>query len=397
MIERTAGKKLTQLAESFPVVTITGPRQSGKTTLVKMCFPDKEYLSLETPHVREKAMIDPVGLLNKMPDGGIIDEIQRVPELFSYIQTIVDEKHRNNLFILTGSNQFEYMHNLGQSLAGRSGILKLLPFSYNEIYGSKHIPMQKVLFTGFYPRLFDQHILESDFFSAYLNTYIERDVRLISNIRNLAQFQRFLVICASRTGRILNKESIANEAGISAKTVEEWLSVLEASFLIYRLQPYYKNFKKRVIKSPKLYFIDVGLAANLLGIQNLTQLQAHPLKGELFENLIITEFLKMLYNSGFRSNLYYFRDSNDVEVDLIIDTAYGPVPIEIKANETFNSSQLSNLKKFGKLDYRYKKDGLILNLAEMDEMSETITCGYNCLQKLYAKLTADENFELVSK
>ncbi len=391
---RNAEKKLKQLARLFPVVTVTGPRQSGKTTLVKMCFPNKKYLSLEEPNIREQAIIDPLGFLNKMPDGGIIDEIQRVPILFSFIQTIVDENKRNNMFILTGSNQFEFMHNLGQSLAGRTGILKLLPFSYPEIFKDKFIPLTSVLFTGFFPRIYDQNIPESDFYAGFINTYLERDVRLLSNIRNLAQFQRFLVICASRTGRIINKENISNEAGISAKTVEDWLSILEASFLIYRLQPYFKNIKKRIIKSPKLYFLDVGLVSYLLGIQNFKQLTAHPLRGELFETFVVTEFLKILYHAGKRSNLYFYRDSNGSEIDLILDTAFGPVPVEIKANETFNSFQLTNLKKYRRQGFKYIKDGLILNCKYFDELSETLICGYHQIERFFNKLMDDGNFEI---
>jgi predicted AAA+ superfamily ATPase len=392
MIKRIAEKKLKQLTRSFPVVTITGPRQSGKTTLVRSTFPDKNYVNLENPNIRELATVDPIGFLNQFPKGAIIDEIQRVPQLFSYIQTIIDEKNINGFFILTGSNQFEFMHNLGQSLAGRTGILKLLPFSYQELYKDRIIPLNNILFTGFYPRIYDKKIPETDFYSSYVNTYIERDVRLISNVYDLAQFQRFISVCAARTGSILNKESLSNEVGISAKTVEEWLSILEASFLIYRLQPYYKNFNKRIIKSPKLYFLDTGLVSFILGIQDFKQLQNHPMRGELFETFIIMEFLKRLYNTGRRSNLYYYRDNNGNEIDVIIDTGFGPVPIEIKVSETINNSQFTSLQRFRKIGHAYHKAGLILGKTINSELMNTKVTGYNNVTGLFEQLTNDDNF-----
>ncbi|MBN1327686.1 MAG: ATP-binding protein [Candidatus Cloacimonetes bacterium] len=392
MIKRVAQKKLIELSRYFPVVTVTGPRQSGKTTLVKMTFPNKDYVNLENPNIREMIMIDPEGFFQQYPDGAILDEVQKLPQLFSYIQTMVDKFKVNGLFILTGSNQFEFMQRIGQSMAGRTAILKLLPFSYQEIYNTSVIPIHKLLFTGFYPRLHDQHIPIEDFFIAYVNTYIERDVRMIANVHNLTLFQNFLKVCAARTGSILNKTAISNEVGVSSKTVEEWLSILEASFLIYRMPPYFKNFNKRIIKSPKLYFLDVGLAAFLLGIQHADQLINHPLRGEIFESYVISELLKYIYNAGKRSNLYFFRESNQTEVDVLLDTAFSPVPVEIKSSATLNQSQFKNLNLFRKISTDFVHAGLVLGTDIERTFNDTIIRGYNRVPELYEILVKDNNF-----
>ncbi|HHE38592.1 MAG TPA: ATP-binding protein, partial [Candidatus Cloacimonetes bacterium] len=359
MIKRESTAVLKRMAATFPVVSITGPRQSGKTTLVQNVFPEKEYISLEDPIERDLAITDPKKFFSRFPNGAIIDEVQRIPDLFSYIQIIVDERKVMGDFILTGSNQFEYMRSLSQSLAGRTAILKLLPFSYQEIFSDKKEDINKILFKGMFPAIYDRNLDVDIYFRSYINTYLERDVRQLINIVEISKFQRFLELCAGWTGRILNKSSIASAVGISQPTVENWLSVLEASFIIYRLRPFYKNLKKRLTKSSKLYFFDTGLICKLLRIENFKQLLTHPLQGEIFENFVVSEFLKYRLHKGLDSNLYYFRDSHGNEVDIIIETGYGSVPIEIKSGQTINFSFFKGLDIFGKLEHGYKSSGLI--------------------------------------
>lgn len=388
MIKRESEKTLLELYESFPVVTITGPRQSGKTTLVKSCFPEKPYVSLENPTTREFADNDPVGFLNQYPDGAILDEIQRAPVLLSYIQTIVDEIQENGLFVLTGSNQFEYINSIDQSLAGRTGILKLLPFSYHELYSDDLQRLDNVLYSGFYPRIHDQKMKPVNFHSSYISTYLERDVRQISKVHDLSLFQKFVGLCAGRTGQILNKSSLGNECGISNKTVEEWLSVLEASFVIYRLRPFYKNMNKRLVKSPKLYFYDTGLVCYLLRIEDVSQIVNHPLKGELFETFIISEFIKKRLHFGRSDNIYYFRESNGNEIDVIIDTGEGPIPIEIKSGQTVNQSMFKNLKYFSRIEKNTKGSGLIIGREGFEKRTGCLIGGYSSVYKLYDQLVS---------
>lgn len=389
MIKRESEKILKELYESFPVVTITGPRQSGKTTLVKNFFKEIPYVSLENPTIREFAVNDPVGFLNQYPEGAILDEIQRVPLLPSYIQTIVDEKQKNGIYILTGSNQFEYINSIDQSLAGRTGILKLLPFSYNELYSDNIHSIDEVLYSGFYPRIHDRKIKPVNFHSAYLSTCLERDVRQISKVHDLSLFQKFMGLCAGRTGQILNKSSLGNECGISNKTVEEWLSVLEASFVIYRLRPYYKNMNKRLIKAPKLYFYDTGLVCYLLRIENVSQLTNHPLRGEIFETYIISEFLKKRLHFGRSDNIYYFRESNGNEIDVIIDTGGGPIPVEIKSGQTINQSMFKNLKYFSRIQKNINNSGLIIGRDGFETRTDFIISGYTSVYKLYDHLSGE--------
>lgn len=393
MLRRQAENTLKELADSFPVVTVTGPRQSGKTTLVRMLFPDKPYLSLENPHQREFARTDPLGFLNQYPDGVVLDEIQHAPVLLSQIQTLVDDDPRPGRYILTGSNQFEYMGSIVQSLAGRTGILKLLPFSIRELGEARMTSVDSLLYSGFYPAIFDRKIRPDLFHAAYLATYLERDVRNIINIRNLSLFQNFLQLCAGRTAQILNKNNLANECGISNKTVEEWLSVLEASYVIYRLKPYYRNWNKRIVKSPKLYFLDVGLAANLLKIEKPEHLHAHPLRGALFETYALGECLKYRYNQAKRDNLYYFRDNNGNEVDLVLDTHYGPVPIEIKSGQTINPGFFKGLRFFAGLEKGYRRSGLVFGGDGTEVRSDCFINGYASIQELLEQLGDDANRE----
>ena len=382
MIKRNIQSLLKEMMNSFPVVTITGPRQSGKTTLVKQTYPEMDYISLEELDIREHAEKDPRDFLSKYPQSVIIDEVQRVPSLLSYIQTIVDVEQNNGRFILTGSNQFEYISSISQSLAGRTGILKLLPFSYSEIYGSTFVPTNEVIYKGFYPRIFDQNIRPELFLSSYLETYVEKDVRAITKVQDLMQFHRFLQLCAGRTGQIVNFSSIGNELGIDHKTVREWTSIAIASYIMFLLPPYYNNYNKRIRKSPKLYFLDVGLAAHLIGIQNSDQLDVHPLKGELFETFVVIEFLKKRYNQGNRSNLYFFRDNIGNEVDLIYETGLTPIPIEIKSAQTMNSDFFKGLNYFRKLVKNVDKSILIMGNDIKQKRNEHSIYGYPFIDEL---------------
>lgn len=382
MIKREMQSLLQEMMSSFPVVTITGPRQSGKTTLVKQTYPKMDYVSLEDLDTREYAKKDPRDFLSQYPNSVILDEIQKVPSLLSYIQTIVDSEKINGRYILTGSNQFEYLTFISQSLAGRTGILKLLPFSYSELYGKTYIPKNKILYNGFYPRIFDQHIRPELFLSSYLETYVEKDIRSIMKVKDLMQFHRFLQLCAGRTGQIVNFSNVGNELGINHKTVKEWISIAEASYIIFLLPPYYKNYNKRIRKSPKLYFLDVGLAAHLIGIQNDTQLQTHPLKGELFETFVVIEFLKNRYNRGQRSNLYYFRDNTGNEVDLILDNGFNPVPIEIKSAQTVSSNFFKGLDYFQKIKENISNSYLIMGNDIRQKRGEYSIYGYPFINEL---------------
>ena len=382
MIKRDIQSLLKEMMNSFPVVTITGPRQSGKTTLVKQTYPEMDYVSLEELDIREHAEKDPRDFLSRFPKSVIIDEVQKVPSLLSYIQTIVDAEQRNGRFILTGSNQFEYLSSISQSLAGRTGILKLLPFSYSEIYGNAFIPINEAIYKGFYPRIFDQNIRPELFLSGYLETYVEKDVRAITKVQDLMQFHRFLQLCAGRTGQIVNFSSIGNELGIDHKTVKEWTSIAMASYIMFLLPPYYKNYNKRIRKSPKLYFLDVGLATHLIGIQNSEHLQVHPLKGELFETFVVIEFLKKRYNQGKRSNLYYFRDNIGNEVDLIYETGLAPIPIEIKSAKTVNSDFFKGLNYFRKLEKNIDRSILIMGSDIKQKRNEHSIYGYPFINEL---------------
>ena len=382
MINRKIQSLLKEMMVSFPVVTITGPHQSGKTTLVKQTYPEMDYVSLEELDAREFAEKDPREFLSQYPDSVIIDEIQKVPSLLSYIQTIVDSEQKNGRFILTGSNQFEYISNISQSLAGRTGILKLLPFSYAELYGNSFVPQHEILYKGFYPRIYDQNIRPELFLSGYLETYVEKDVRNIIKVKDLMQFHRFLQLCAGRTGQIVNFSNIGNELGVDHKTVKEWISIAIASYILFLLPPFYKNYNKRIRKAPKLYFTDVGLASHLIGIQNAEQLKIHPLKGELFETFVVLEFLKNRYNQGKRSNLYYFRDSIGNEVDLVFETGLSPVPIEIKSAKTINSDFFKGLNYFREIDKTIDKSVLIVGADIQQNRSNHFVYGYPYIEKL---------------
>ncbi|NOY50328.1 MAG: ATP-binding protein [Chlorobi bacterium] len=361
MIKRQITEKLLLLSTKFPVVTITGPRQSGKTTIAKYVFSNYDYVSLENPDIRLLAVEDPKGFLQNHPDKCIIDEIQQVPELLSYIQTIVDNEKIKGRFILTGSQNLLLSEKVSQSLAGRTAIMRLLPLNCSELrqhHGFDKITYEEHIFKGSYPAIHNDNIKPGDFYPAYLETYIQRDVRKIQNIRNLMTFTTFIKLCAGRNGQIIDLSSLASDAGISINTAKEWISVLEASYIIFMLHPYYKNFSKRLIKTPKLYFYDTGLAAFLLGIENKEQLSTHYLKGGLFENHIILELLKQRYNSGKQTNIYYWRDNKKNEIDCIIDGAT-PKALEIKSGKTFTKEYLK-MEKYWLRTTTFEKDSFSL-------------------------------------
>ena len=351
MISREASDILIEMSKSFRAVALTGPRQSGKTTLVKNGFPGKPYVSLENPIERNLALTDPVRFLGRFPSGAILDEVQRAPELFSYLQQILDETNERGLFILTGSNNFLLLESITQSLAGRVGYLDLLPFSYGESITAALPPvsLNEFIFFGGYPSLIYDKVLPEVWFPSYVRTYVERDVRQIKNITDLNLFQRFLNLCAGRIGQQINLSNLGNDVGVDYKTIQSWLGILQASYIIHLLPPYYKNFNKRIVKSQKLYFYDTGLASFLLGLTSSGQLESSVHRGPLFENFIVSELLKSRFNKAQRSNLFYFRDSTGNEIDVLLDHGATQTVIEIKSGETLNDSFFKNLAYFEKL------------------------------------------------
>lgn len=361
MIKRIIKDKIIQLAEKFPVISVTGPRQSGKTTLIKSIFPDYRYESLEDPDTRLFAINDPRKFLNEGKKM-VIDEIQRAPELFSYMQSNSDKTNINGQFIISGSQSFLLNQHISQSLAGRVAILNLMPLSLFELmdHGIPVSVYEKLIYQGFYPRLYDRNIEPVDFYPNYIQTYIERDVRLLQNIHDLTLFVRFLKLCAGRIGQLLNINSLANDCGVSPNTAKSWVSVLEASFIIFLLQPHFKNFNKRLVKMPKLYFIDTGLASSLLGVQSENQLSTHYLRGALFENFIISEFIKTRLNHGLRNNCYFWRDNKGMEIDCIIESGNKLTPIEIKSGNTFNQDFFRNLNYWNKLSGNPVKNSYVI-------------------------------------
>lgn len=348
MIHRLLTSTIQRLAKGFPVLVLTGPRQSGKTTLVRNTFPDKTYISLENPDARLFATEDPRGFLARYPDGAIFDEVQRAPELLSYIQQIVDEQRTPGRYVLTGSQNFTLSRQVNQSLAGRAGVAQLLPLSGSELVteGLLTSGLDEWLFTGGYPALRSTDVTPSDWFASYVATYLERDVRDLTSVRDLITFQRFLRLCAARTGQLLNLSSLATDCGIAQSTATAWLSILEASYIVFRLTPHFANFGKRLIKAPKLYFHDTGLAAFLLGIQTPEQLATHATRGALFETMVVAEYLRARWNRGEVSNLYFWRDSTGNEVDLLLDEAGILHPIEIKSGQTVASDMFKTLRKW---------------------------------------------------
>lgn len=350
LIPRITRTTLLQLAEGYPVLVVTGPRQSGKTTLCTATFSQRAYASLEDPDVRQFALEDPRGFLAQYPDGALLDEVQRAPELLSYLQGIVDRDPRPGRFILTGSQQFDVLAGVSQTLAGRAALLSLLPFSYSEL-PKDLVPqtIERLLYQGLYPPIYDRGLDPSRWYANYVQTYLERDLRQSVNVRDLSTFQVFLRLCAGRTGQILNLSALSADCGITHNTAKAWLSVLEASFIVTQLRPHFRNFGKRLIKAPKLYLLDPGLAAWLIEIRSPEQLKAHPLRGALFETWVIAEVLKGRANAGLTSNLYFWRDRSGLEVDCVLDRGMELVPIEIKSGQTIASDFFRPLSRFSQL------------------------------------------------
>lgn len=345
MITRTLTDELLRLAGKYPVISLTGPRQSGKTTLVKSVFPNHQYLTFENPDVRQRALSDPAGFFLPATRNLILDEVQHIPQLLSYIQEITDRNNINGQFVLTGSQSMLLSEKVSQSLAGRTAVLKLFPFSLEELSvpgSDRPTSYEEQIYKGFYPRMYDQHIEPADFYPFYFETYVQRDVRQLLNIRDLNQFTNFVRLCAGRIGQLLDLSSLARDTGISVNTAKGWISLLEASYIICLLHPYYKNFSKRIIKSPKLYFIDTGLASWLLNIQDPEQLETHYLKGSLFENLIVIDLIKQRIHNAKPPNLWFFRDNNGNEIDCISEGKKLSL-IEIKSSRTFREDSLKKI------------------------------------------------------
>lgn len=349
MIHRDATSEIKKLARQFKAVAIIGPWQSGKTTLAKYAFSEKPYVSLENPDTRQFAIEDPRGFLHQFPNGAILDEAQRVPHLFSYLQQILDEHNESGLFIITGSNNFLLQENISQSLAGRIAYLNLLPFSLNELAETGNWSLNELLFKGAYPPIYDQAVETNSWYNNYIRTYIERDVRQLKNINDLYTFERFIKLCAGRIGQLLNMSNLAIETGVDHKTISSWLGILESSFVIYRLQAHHKNFNKRIVKMPKLYFYDTGLASALLGIQNPEQLDTNPYRGALFENFVIAELIKKSFNKAQPHRIYFWRDNTGHEIDVIIESANSLFPIEIKSGKTITSAYFSGLSFWNRI------------------------------------------------
>jgi uncharacterized protein len=345
MIKREIEKVCKQLFTQFPILSITGPRQSGKTTLARNLFPDKPYINFEFPDERRLAIEDPRAFLNRYPEGAVLDEIQRVPEIPSYLQGIVDEKKTTGLYVLTGSQQFEISQTISQSLAGRAAMIKLLPLSIDELSGYRTPrSLDDLMLNGFYPGLHVSAIDPRHYYSSYLETYIERDLRQLTQIDNLGLFEKFMRLLAAGTSSLRNANSLANDCGISVPTAGRWISILEASYIVLQLPPFFRNIGKRLIKSPKLYFFDTGLLCFLLGIETKAHLQSHPHRGAIFENMIVMELLKKRFNQGLHSNLYFYRDKTGNEVDVVSDRGTKIVPIEIKSSQTPHADFCKGLK-----------------------------------------------------
>ena len=347
MFQRELGEQLKKLFKQYPIVTILGSRHSGKTTLAKALLPHLPYVNLEDPNTRNLAMLDPTSFMESYQEGAIFDEVQRVPELLSFIQVLVDKKQKDGMFLLTGSHQAQLHSAVAQSLAGRTAILRLLPLSYKEIKKANiQDPIEEILLKGGYPRIYDKELSPSTTYSSYFQTYVERDVRQILKIKDLVAFERFIKLLASRVGQLINYASLASDVGVSAVTIKEWISVLEATYILIRLEPYYENFGKRLIKAPKIYFTDTGLICYLLGIESKEQLMKDSLFGSIFENFVFLELMKSRYNQALDPRLYFYRDVSEKEVDLIFQKGSHLIPIEIKSSTSISPSHFNNLSYF---------------------------------------------------
>ncbi len=368
MIEREIAGKLLFLTEKYPIVTLTGPRQSGKSTLLRNILADYRYVSLEDPDLMTFARNDPRSFIRTFADKTIIDEVQRVPALFSYLQTHTDLAGREGMYCLAGSHNFLLMESISQSLAGRTAILKLLPFSHSEMCNAKILPKttDEEIFYGSYPRIFDKSIAPTDYYPPYIQTYLERDVRTLKNIGNMTDFLRFTQLCAGRIGQLLNLSSLANDCSISVSTASAWLSILETSYICYTLRPDHRNYTKRLVKTPKLYFYDTGLACALLGIRSAMQVNTHYLRGALFENLVINEFVKTSLHRGQEPILSFWRDKTGLEIDLVRYCGEETEVYEIKSSATYSSDFFKNLSKWSKLSGATPEQCHVIYDGEMD-------------------------------
>ncbi|HPQ41033.1 MAG TPA: ATP-binding protein [bacterium] len=392
MISRDVGQAILNRSKKYPVVSITGPRQSGKTTLAKMIFPEHAYVSLERPDNRMQAQEDPRRFLRSFTQGVILDEVQHVPDLFSYIQADVDESPEPGKYILTGSQNFLLLEKISQSLAGRVAIFKLLPFSLTELAESQyeHSDLDTYMFTGTYPPIYDREYDPVTWYMDYIQTYIERDVRSIRNVTDLARFQRFLSLCAGRVGQLLNLNALAGECGVTHNTAADWMAVLEASYLVFRLMPHYKNFNKRVVKQSKLYFFDSGLLCALLGLHNPKQLGQHYLRGSVFESFIVSELVKARWVAGFSGTGHFWRDHHGHEIDYLLETGGSMIPIEIKSGETIQPSMFAGLSYYSRLsgidpnsgyliyggnEAQQRKHGKVLGWPMLTELLHSIMTG----------------------
>lgn len=392
-IERQALPVLQQRATMYPVVTVLGPRQSGKTTLCRLAFADKPYVNLEQPDVREFAQQDPQAFLSQYPDGAVLDEIQNVPTLLSWIQVLTDADPRPGRFVLTGSHQLQVSAQVTQSLAGRTAVLELLPLSLAELAGAGEVltpeAVNRLMVQGGYPRIHAQDMPPEVMLSDYFATYVERDVRQLVNLRHLREFGHCVRLLAGRTGQLLNQTSLGNEVGVSSNTITQWLSILEASFLVFSLAPWSVNIGKRLVKSPKVYFYDVGLACWLLGIKTVDQLAHHPLRGALFENLVVLELVKSMRNQGLRDPLYFFRDSNGLEIDVLLEQADGVALVEIKAAQTIAAPLFKGLRTVSQvLGERVTSQHLIYGGAERQARTDVQVLPYGDAGSLASLLCA---------
>jgi len=371
VITRQISSTVQQVSTTFKVVTITGPRQAGKTTLAKAVFPDHQYYDMDNPLLVQRFNDDPTGFLSPQAQRFIIDEFQNIPNVCNYIKVICDEMQIMGQYVLTGSNQFEFMQGITQSLAGRTALLKLLPLTFNEMYDKQNPDIFAAVQRGWYPALLNQDVNSGIFYSSYLGTYLERDIRNLSLVKNLGLFRQFLGLCAGRTGCELNKQKLSEDAGIDIKTLNHWLSLLETSYIITFVQPYYKNWSKRLTKTPKLYFLDTGLACHLLGIMDDTTLLNHPLRGQLFETYVICEIIKHFNNHGINASITYLRENNGIEIDLILEYNTKLIPIEIKSGFSFNTEWLDNLRKLATRNSAFSQSKLFYAGEEEFTLKET--------------------------
>jgi predicted AAA+ superfamily ATPase len=381
LIKRNITKELHLLLQEYPIVTVLGPRQAGKTTLVQHELPDYDYVSLEDPDERILAAEDPRAFLRRYPDNTIFDEIQRVPTLLSYLQGIVDKEQKNGRFVLTGSHQLELRAAVTQSLAGRTGLLHLLPLSIEELTqaGVTFDGFEDYAVHGFLPRVHSQNQRPFRAYANYYQTYIERDVRQLIELKDVSLFEKFIKLLAGRVGQLMDYQALSNAVGVTAKTIKQWLSVLEASYVVVKLPPYFENFGKRVVKSPKYFFTDVGLLAYLLGLETPSQVLRDPLLGSIFENLVVIEVLKKRYNSGYDASLYFFRDSNGNEIDLLCKTSNGLVGIEIKAASTWHGKFAKQLVRFAANNHPLDQSLVVYNGVELKLSNSVNAISYDKL------------------